>query len=318
MSVLADLRLLSGSVLMESFFTGISGVGRLHPRARPEQHGVRVTRNVDYGDSGRKVHQLDVYQPATGGGPGLLFVHGGGFRILSKDTHWIFGLAFARVGFTVFSINYRLAPAHPYPAALVDVGRAWEWVLQHAPEWDVDPERMVVAGESAVANLATALTVACCIRRPEPFAARIHGLGQVPAAAIPMCGLLQVTDVERLARRRKLGRFVADRLVDAAQCYLPSGESGTLADPLVILESESPTERSLPPFLVSVGTRDPLLDDSRRLAAALQRRAVRCDLHIHPGQVHAFQAFATMPEARKSWRAAYGFLDEVVPRSATT
>ena len=53
----------------------------------------------------------------------MLYVHGGGFRILSKDTHWIMGLAFARRGFLVFNIGYRLAPKHPFPAAIADAVR---------------------------------------------------------------------------------------------------------------------------------------------------------------------------------------------------
>ena len=109
---------------MDGFFRGISRAGLLHPSARPERHGVEVLRDIAYLDTGRPEHRLDVYRPrrasTTENVPVVLYVHGGGFRILSKDTHWVMGLAFARRGYLVFNIGYRLAPAHPYPAALSD------------------------------------------------------------------------------------------------------------------------------------------------------------------------------------------------------
>src|SRR6185369_7165240 len=95
---------------------------------------------------------------------------GGGFRILSKDTHWIMALAFARRGFQVFNINYRLAPKHRFPAAVEDACAAWSFLAHHARAWDIDPERVVLAGESAGANLVTSLAVATSFRREEPYA----------------------------------------------------------------------------------------------------------------------------------------------------
>ena len=96
----------------------MSAVGRLHPDARPERHGVQIVRDVPYLPSDRREHRLDVYRPARANGPlpVVVYIHGGGFRILSKDTHWIMALAFARRGFLVFNLSYRLAPRHRFPA----------------------------------------------------------------------------------------------------------------------------------------------------------------------------------------------------------
>src|SRR5690606_38779221 len=122
-----------------------------------ERHGVEVIRNVRYGGSDIDAHLLDVYRPRRVDGPlpVVLYVHGGGFRILSKDTHWLMGLAFARRGYLVFNINYRLAPDHPYPAAVEDCAEAYAWLQSNAHEWGGDPSQLVLAGESAGGNLVT-------------------------------------------------------------------------------------------------------------------------------------------------------------------
>lgn len=92
------LRRSAGKVLASSLFHGLSAAGKLHPLARPERHDVEVIRDVVYRDRARAEHRLDVYRPRQGSGPWpvVLYVHGGAFQILSKDTHWIMGLAFAR------------------------------------------------------------------------------------------------------------------------------------------------------------------------------------------------------------------------------
>src|SRR5262245_43891777 len=103
MGLAESLRRSSGAFVVDNLFRALSRVGRLHPQARPDRHGVEVVRDVAYLPSDAAEHRLDVYRPIerTAPLPALLYVHGGGFRILSKDTHWIMGLAFARRGFVV-------------------------------------------------------------------------------------------------------------------------------------------------------------------------------------------------------------------------
>ena len=60
----------------------------------------------------------------------MFYVHGGAFHLLSKDTHWLMGLVFARFGYLVVNISYRLAPKHPYPAAIADTCDAYRWFAQ--------------------------------------------------------------------------------------------------------------------------------------------------------------------------------------------
>jgi len=296
------IRRAAGGELVHLGLRGLSRAGRSLPVARPNRHGVTVTRDISYGAG-----LLDVYRPEKPRGVGVLYVHGGAFRILSKETHWIFGLALAREGYTVFNIDYRLAPANPYPAAHSDTAQAWLWLLDNAAAWGVDPERLVVAGESAGGNLATALTLAACTPRPEDFARPVYERGVRPAAVLELCGLLRITE-----RTPHSSRFIQDRLEEACRAVLPGQELGTLVDPLAALASQ-PTERPMPPFFISIGSRDPLIDENRELAELLQSRGTRADFHLHPGEPHAFQALVWSRESRQNWRNTYAFLDEVIP-----
>jgi acetyl esterase len=312
------LRQKSGSLLVDGFFRGISRAGLLHPHARPERHDVEVVRDVPYMNSGRSEHRLDIYRPRRALNervPVVLYVHGGGFRILSKDTHWVMGLAFARRGYLVFNIGYRLAPEHPFPAAVADSCAALEWVCENAGNWGGDVERLALAGESAGGNLVTALGLATSYARPEPFARRLFERGVRPRAVLPACAILQVSDCDRFQRRwPKLGTFVRDRLHEVSTSYLLGCDRETpgaldLADPLVALERGARPERPLPPFLVTCGTKDPLIDDAQRLAIALGRLGVEHETRYYPGEMHAFQALVWRPNARSFWRHTHAFLE---------
>jgi acetyl esterase len=314
------LRRTSGAFVVDNFFRAIASAGRLHPLARPARHGVEVIPDVAYLPTGEVEHRLDIYRPIERAAPRpvVLYVHGGGFRILSKDTHWMMALAFARRGYVVLNISYRLAPRHPFPAAVSDACGAFAWMAEHAREYGGDPARVVLAGESAGANLVTGLAVAACYERPEPFARAVFATGIVPRAVVPACGILQVSDTERFARRKRLPRFLTDRLTEVTDAYLrradPAAPGGIdLADPLHVLERGDRPARPLPPFFVPVGTRDPLLDDTRRLKSALDRLGVECDARYYEGEVHAFHAMVFRKAARRCWGDIFNFLDRHAP-----
>lgn len=321
---LQRLRSRAGAIAINGFFRGLSGAGRLHPLANPARHQVGVQHDVPYVDSGRHEHRLDVYTPRATPGPHpvVLYIHGGGFRILSKDTHWLMGLAFARRGYLVFNIGYRLAPEHPYPAAVADACAAYEWVVKNAARFGGDISRLVVAGESAGANLATAMAISACYRREEPHARAVFETGVVPRAVLPACGILQVSDTERFARRKKLPGFIRDRLHEVERGYLRGWKDAKpgdldLADPLLVLERGEAPARPLPPFFAPVGTADPLLDDTRRLAVAIERLGGVCEARYYPGEVHAFHALVMRKAARECWGHTFEFLDKHLNRPAT-
>ena len=320
---LARLQRKVNGVAIENGFRGLAWLSRLHPLAQPGRHGVEVLPDIPYRDSLLEAHRLDVSRPIERKGllPVVLYVHGGGFCILSKESHWVMALAFARRGYVVFNINYRLAPANKYPAAIEDACGAYAWVVRNAALYGGDPSRIVVAGESAGANLVTSLAIATSYRRSEPWARAVFDAGVQPRAVVPACGLLQVTDTARLRRRRSLPGWFTSQIEGVERAYLggvvPTSEGFfDLADPLPFLERGVAPERPLPPFFASVGTRDPLLDDTRRLKAALDRLGVRHHASYHPGELHAFQAFVWRSAARHYWKTLHAFLSDSLPAVA--
>jgi acetyl esterase len=314
------LRLGAGHVVADGMLNALAVVARRHPSARPSRHHVEVIRDVPYAAGDRREHHLDIYRPLRHPPPWpvVLYIHGGAFRMLSKDSHWIMGLAYARQGYLVCNVSYRLAPKHPFPAAVEDVCDALGWVAREAEAYGGDLDRLVFAGESAGANLATALTVATSYRRPEPFARRAFDLGVVPRAVVPACGVFQVTNAERFSEWG-MPLWITSAMLEVSRAYLrgyrqPEPGALDLADPLLVFERGERPARPLPPFFIPVGTRDPLLDDSRRLQSALRALGVTAEATYYEGEIHAFHAMVWRRAARRCWRDIYGFLDQQLSR----
>ncbi len=296
-------------------------LGRALPIAQAARRRVEIVRDLPYRPGGLRAHTLDVYRPRGLGAPAptVLYIHGGAFSHLSKDTHWMMGVSFAARGYVVFNINYRLAPRDPFPAAVEDACAAARWVHEHAGRYGGDPERMVVAGESAGGNLATVVTLAARHEFAyEPGRALFHS-GFTPRACIAACAILQVSETERFNSlwKRPLPPWVNHQLVTLTEQYLPQRSRRDapmpLADPLVFLERrEAQTDRPLPPFFAFAGTRDPILDDTRRLGAALDRHGVRCETRFYKGELHAFHAVPFREQARRCWGEQFDFLGEVL------
>jgi acetyl esterase len=302
-----------GNVLIDGFFQLGSAAWRSLPLAHPARHGIVRTVDVPYRSGGDRAHLLDVYrpgEPSTTPRPAVLYVHGGSFRILSKESHFMMATEFAKAGYVVFNMNYRLAPRHPFPAALEDVAEAWRWVVENAARWGADPARLIVSGESAGGNLTVALAIMATYERPEAYARRVYSLGVIPKAIVPLCGILQVTRHSRGSKR--LPALIQDRIDAAGEYYLGLHDAThaperALADPIVILESGRPA-RAFPPAFASAGTRDPIHADTLRLQRVLDAWGVPCDARLYRGEPHAFQALTFRRAVREQWRALFDFL----------
>lgn len=317
------LRKKIGGKLVEGVFKNLSHAARLHPQMRRALNKLRVQRDIPYQTPLSAEHTLDVYRPrGEGPWPAFVYIHGGGFRILSKDTHWALAMRIARQGFVVFNVNYRLAPQHPFPAAVHDVHAAWQWILDHGGGFNADMSQVLIGGESAGANLSLGLTLSACFERPEPWARAVYERGRVPAALTAFCGLFQVSDMARFGRRKTLPTLIQDRMVDIESSYLAQATHDDprtleLADPVSWLEAvgaqQGRPSRPLPPCFAPVGTADPLLDDTRRLKAAWDALGGRCEARYYPKEVHAFQAFLWRPNAQQCWRDTFEFIRDATP-----
>jgi acetyl esterase len=313
------LRKKAGGLVMKGFFEGVSRAAALHPASDPARYGIEVLEDLRYRPGRAPEYALDIWRPrGVARCPVVLYVHGGAFRILSKDTHWVMALAYARAGYMVVNVNYRLAPRHPFPAAVQDACAAYGWVVENASRFGGDLDLgFVLAGESAGANLVSGLTIASCYARDEPWAREVFETARVPDAVVAACGILEVSGSARFGARKKLSRFIEERIVQVEEAYL-GGEAPhvpgerDLADPLAFFERGEAPERPLPPFFLPVGTADPILDDTRRMAGALRAMGVPAQDAYYPGGVHAFHAFVWQDEARRCWEDTYAFLEEHV------
>lgn len=300
--------------LFANAFEALAFAKSLSNGMRAAERRCDILKDVPYAPDAKKAHRLDIFRPAglSSPRPAILYIHGGGFTMCSKDTHHGIGLAYAGNGYVVFNINYRLAPKYKYPSALEDAALAYRWVVDNARKYGGDPSRLIVGGESAGGNLTLALTVAACFKRPEAAARMVWDTGVTPRLILALCGMLQVSAPRHLIPTlppinpfsRKLDMQIA---VDVSRAYLGRGYGAIspdreMADPLLILESRANPERPLPFIYAMAGDHDILLSHTQRLEAALQYRNVPHQARYFPRQGHAFHLLGLSPQADIFWR----------------
>jgi acetyl esterase len=307
----SDLRLKVADHALHAF----ARVRHALPSADLGRFHVALRRDLPYRPTDDEAHTLDVYMPmrAPKPQPTLLYVHGGGFSMCSKETHRVMALAYARKGYLVFLINYRLGRKHLFPAPIEDAVEALLWVRDNCAYFGGDPTRLAVAGESAGGNLVTALALATSLRRQEPFARKLFDSNLKLRAAISTYGFLDLESIDHYERHPRLTPRVKDLLLHAAASYVgidvrAGAAASPLASPLLVLERAEKLDRPLPPFFADAGTRDPLFGDSRRLKAAVEQHGGTCHLHIAPGEIHGYDALAWRGPAREKWRRVHEFL----------
>lgn len=213
----------------------------------------------------------------------VLYLHGGGYCTCSLDTHR--GLA-ARLslgsGSRLLLVDYRLAPEHPYPAALEDALASYHWLLSEG----ISPARTVIAGDSAGGGLT--LSTAISLREVgDPLPAALTLIS--PWTDLTFSG----ESIRTLAAVDPVLKVGGTPLVDHY-----TGQHDP-ANPLI-----SPLFadlRRLPPLFIQVGSDEILLSDSTRLAEKARLSGVDVSLEIWPGMWHVFQVFAPyVPEAQKA------------------
>ncbi|MEH3098975.1 alpha/beta hydrolase [Sphingomonas adhaesiva] len=245
-----------------------------------------------------------LYRPPTvdrdGAGPPLLvFLHGGGWVLGDLDTHdaccrWLC----VESGWAILAVGYRLAPEHPFPAALDDATTAWGWATAEAAALGCDPRRVAIGGESAGANLAAAMTLG---RRGT-------------AATPPLVQLLVHPPTDLLLEQPSIDAVdlpgLSRAMLDACIAGYVGGHSR--ADPLV-----SPLRAAdlagLPPAIVVTVEHDPLRDDGEHYALALARAGNEVSLQRLPGLPHGF---LFLPATDPAVAAAYRLIGERLARYA--
>ncbi|MBF6345379.1 alpha/beta hydrolase [Nocardia cyriacigeorgica] len=208
--------------------------------------------------------------------PTLVYLHGGGFVLGTLDGADELCRAIAHgSGWAVVSLEYRLAPENPYPAALEDCVDAYAWLLRSAADLGIDPNRMAIGGDSAGGNLAVAL---CLYRRDE-------------GSDLPVAQVLAYPAVDDTFSSPSWSEFADAPLLGAAEGrwlweqYVGAGHPG--GDPLAApLRAQS--LHGLPPALVITAEVDPIRDDAEAYAQRLRDAGVAVSSTRYTGVFHGF------------------------------
>jgi acetyl esterase/lipase len=265
---------------------------RFLPRAVVSPRTVRLIRAL--GDRGGRtqpaggtIERVDanvtvrVFRPAGAPwrAPGLLFAHGGGYVIGTAAMGDRFCATVARrLGAVAASVEYRLAPEHPYPAPLEDCYAALRW-LAGAP--GVDPDRIAIAGESAGGGLAAALALLAC-----------DGGEVRPVLQLLSYPMLDDRTSARTDIDARHLRIWSVRSNDFGwRSYL--GELGSAPVPPLAAPARYADLAGLPPAWIGVGTRDLFYDEDLAYADRLRRAGVPCTLHEITGAYHGFDLIDT-------------------------
>ncbi|MET3805681.1 acetyl esterase/lipase [Nakamurella sp. UYEF19] len=212
--------------------------------------------------------------------PLVVFFHGGGWTVGNLDTHDHIAREIAvQVGAVVVAVDYRLAPEHPYPAAVDDAWAALRWAVAQASELGVDPTRVAVAGDSAGGNLAAAVAQ---LARDAGGPLLKFQLLWYPATSLD-------PDLPSMAENSTapILSLLDMQLFQAA--YTGDADPATL--PATYLPARAADLHDLPPAYIATATFDPLRDDGAAYAELLRRNGVSVELQNHDGLTHGFVGY---------------------------
>lgn len=235
-----------------------------------------------------------VIPAGTGSERVILYLHGGAYNAGSTRSHRALAANIAYAARArALTIDYRLAPEHPYPAALLDALSAYQWLLDSG----IRPEQIAIAGDSAGGGLSVALLAAL----------RERGL-PMPAAAVVLSPWTDLSASGESWQENARSDYMINgpKLREAARLYLKDASPQTpLASP-VYAKLEG-----LPPLLIQVGSDEVLLSDSLRLAENARLSGVDVTLEVWDGMQHVWQfAASLLPEARQAIEKIGKFIHE--------
>jgi epsilon-lactone hydrolase len=230
--------------------------------------------------------------PGTDAGRVLLYLHGGGYQLGSVKSHGELAARLGRAsGRRVLLPEYRLAPEHPFPAAVDDVLTVWRWLRTGQ---GLPASAVAVAGDSAGGGLAVALM------------ATLRDAGEdLPAAAVLMSPWtdLSFSGASMTEREAEDPVLTPDEIREFAAIYLAGADPrAPQASPLFARLD------GLPPLLIQVGTAELLLSDSEELAASAAAAGVDVTVQLCEGAPHVYQAMPDTPEAVEATDQAGAFL----------
>lgn len=269
--------------------------------------GVDITAAKAGGPAGQL--DLRVYRPSNANSeqlPLVFYIHGGGFILGdAEQCDWVCTRMAKATKAVVVSVEYRLAPRHPWPAAPEDCYAAFTDVVSRATEFGIDPARIAVVGESAGANLAAVVALMARDRSGPEIALQIL---VYPITDLTLKDFAPGEDMPRLVVGRNDVRAAVDFYID------DDSRSEPYASPLFA------DLVGLPAALVQVAERCPLRDDGARFAAALESAGVPTKFTEYKGMPHGYLTFPNLcvgaePALAEAIASLTSALSTSVPRS---
>jgi acetyl esterase len=259
----------------------MEAMGALQGEGEPVRETAERTIPGPGGDVAARVY----WPEARSVRPLLVYLHGGGWVLGSPATHDGICRALTNAtGCVVVSVDYRLAPEHPFPAAAEDAYAAVCWAADQAPSLGADGSRLAVAGDSAGGNLAAVVSLMARDRGGPPLRLQIlaypviDGRQEYPSHAENAEGYLLTTD----AMRWFWGHYAPG----------PADRADPYASPIA-----APDLHGLAPALVFTAEYDPLRDEGEAYARALEAAGVPTTLRRYDGQIHGFFTMTTTGSA---------------------
>lgn len=225
---------------------------------------------------------IRIYRPAGVGPFGVLvFYHGGGWVIGDLETHdRECRLLCNGAGCLVVSVDYRLAPEHPFPAAVEDSFTALQWIGRNAAQLDGDTRRIAVGGDSAGGNLSAVMTL---LARDHGGPRLCYQLLVYPAVDA------RANQTYRSREQNVEAPFLPVAAIDYfTQHYLGKKGARSSSEDVRVSPLLADSHRDLPPALVVTAEFDPLRDEGESYARALEAAKVPVRLHRYDGMPHAF------------------------------
>ncbi|MCB1764079.1 MAG: alpha/beta hydrolase [Gammaproteobacteria bacterium] len=265
--------------------------------------GLDVRCDAPYGTHVEQ--RLDILAPgarSVGGLPVLIYLHGGGWISADKGIYRGIAATFARLGYLTFNLNYRLAPASRFPAALQDAANAIDWIGRHLECYGGNSTTIVLAGDSAGAQIAA--WYACALNKPGLF--EQAGIdASIPR--LPIAGLMLFYGVYDFYTVMDTGfpfikTYARSYLGQQPDSYARNAE---IASPIRHLSAQ------YPPVLLCAGERDRLYPQSVAFAGALEQAGVRCRQLLFPRRYradHGFLFFRWLSASKTVFSAAGDFL----------
>ncbi len=264
--------------------------------AIPLPAGLTEYRNISYGPHG-EANLLDVYCPEGTAAPlpTIVSIHGGGYVYGSKEIYRRYGMEMAKKGFAFVNFNYRLAPRWKFPTPLADTGAVLDWVLHNCHRYHLDPDRIILLGDSAGAQLTS--QYAAMHTNPQYASLFQLKLPEIQIRAVGLfCGFYDVPQAEGHVQKGLLRDYL--------------GKKYDLADPR--LDVLGAVTDQYPPAFVITSRHDFLREAAMPMADFLTGKGLTAEYHcygtddaVHVG--HVFHVNIALPEAKQCNEDASAF-----------